>query len=180
VEARARIERQGVRREVLKLGERLEPRVAAAHEHEREELFLQLRVRGRVRELERLDHVVAKPDRVGQRLEPDSVLLEAGDGHDARDRPMGNEQSVVAKLLLATLLIANGNGPARGVASGDGAEYQAGLLEHVAQRRDDVARLEHPRRGLREKRRVEQEVDVVDERDARAVGGIVRSSCRAA
>ena len=63
--------------EVLKLGERLEPGVAAADEDVGEQRLASRRVLGRVRLLERLDEVVADPDRVGEALEADRVLVEA-------------------------------------------------------------------------------------------------------
>ena len=44
-------------------------------------------------------------------------------------------------------------------------------MELLAQRDDDVARLERPAGGAGQQRRVEHEVDVVDQRDVRAVGG---------
>jgi hypothetical protein len=49
----------------------------------------------------------------------------------------------------------------------DGAEPEVGAMENLAQRRDDVARLERPGRGLGQERRVEREVDVVDEHQPR-------------
>ena len=60
--------------EVLELGEGLEAGVAAADEDVGEQLLAPGRVLGRVRRLERLDHVVAQPDRVGEALEADRVL----------------------------------------------------------------------------------------------------------
>ena len=63
-------------------------------------------------------------------------------------------------------------GRAAHVASGSApvtrAEPQVGALELLAQRHDDVARLERARRRARQQRRVEHEVDVVDQRDLRA------------
>ena len=67
-----------------------------------------------------------------------------------------------------------------GSAPSDAPEAQVGPLELLAQRHDDVARLERAGRGAGQQRRVEHEVDVVDERDARACGGSTLSSVRAA
>ena len=68
-----------------------------------------------------------------------------------------------------------------GVATDDRAEPQVRALELLAQRHDDVPRLQRAAGGAGQQRRVEHEVDVVDERDPRALcGGSDRSSVRAA
>src|SRR5204862_2603142 len=51
------------------------------------------------------------------------------------------------------------------------AEPDVGAPKLLAQRYDDVARLERPGRGAGQERRVEQEVRVGDERDVRALCG---------
>jgi hypothetical protein len=99
VQARPRIEVHRVRGEVLQLGERLEAGVAAADEDVGEHLLAPGRVLRRVRGLERRDDVVAQPDRVGEALEADPVLGEAGDGKGAGNRPEGEQELVVAQLL---------------------------------------------------------------------------------
>ena len=169
MQARARVEVERVGGEVLQLRERLEAGVAAPDEHEREQGVEVGGVVRRVGELERLDHVVAQPDRVGKRLEADGVLLEARHRHDARDRPVRDQQPVVAQLVLLTLEVADGDRAPGSVARGDGAEDQASVAEHVAKRCDHVTRLQRAGRRLRQERRVQHEVDVVYERDARAV-----------
>ena len=164
---RARVALDRVGGEVLQLGERLEARVAAADEDVGQKLLAPRRVLGGVRALERLDHVVAQPDRVGQALEPDRVLVEAGNGQRARDRADGDEELVVADLLVLALVRRERQRAGLGVVGGDRAEAQVRALQDVAQRRDDVARLQRPGRRLRQERRVEHEVDVVDEREPR-------------
>ena len=67
VQAGARVALHRVGGEVLQLGERLEAGVAAADEDVGEQLVAPRRVLGRVGRLQRLDHVVAQPDRVGER-----------------------------------------------------------------------------------------------------------------
>ena len=99
VQPRARVAVHRVGGEVLELGERLETGVAAADEDVGEQLLAPRRVLGRVRHLERLDHVVAEPDRVGEALEADRVLVEPRDRHRARDRADREHELVVAELL---------------------------------------------------------------------------------
>ena len=86
VQAGPRVALDRVGGEVLELGERLEAGVAAADEDVGEQLVAAGGVVGRVRGLERLDHVVAQPDRVGQRLEADRVVG-PGPGPAAPARP---------------------------------------------------------------------------------------------
>ena len=114
--------------------------------------------------------MVAQPDRVREALEADRVLVEARDRQHARDRSERDDQLVVAKLVLDPLLVAHRDRAARGVAADGDAQPQPRLAQDVAKRGDDVARLERPGRGLRQEGRVEEEVDVVDERDAGALG----------
>ena len=103
-EAGARIALDRVDGEVLELGERLEAGVAAAHEHVGELLAAALGILARVRRLERLDDVVAQPDRVGEALEADAVLVEAGDRQQPRDRAEREHELVVALLLDLALV----------------------------------------------------------------------------
>ena len=107
--------------------------------------------------------MVAQPDRVGEALEADRVLVEPGNRQRAADRAEREQQLVVVELLGVALVGGQLDRVAGRVVAGDRAEAQVGALEDVAQRRDDVARLERAGGRLREQRRVEQEVDVVDE-----------------
>ena len=84
--AAARVQLDHVGREVLQLGEALEPGVARADEDVVQPLRALLRVLERLGRLERREQVVAQRDRVGQRLEADRVLGEAGHGQRPRDR----------------------------------------------------------------------------------------------
>jgi hypothetical protein len=65
------------------------------------------------------------------------------------------------------------------IPAGDPADAKIGAPQALAQRDDDVAWLERTRRGAREQRRVQQVVDVADERDPDISGGSVRSSALA-
>ena len=167
----ARIAADRVGGEVLELGERLEPRVSAADEDVGQELLAPCGVLARVRHLQRLDDVVAEPDRVGESLEPDRVLVEAGHGDRARDGAHRQHELVVAELLGLAVVAAQLDGAGRGIVSVDRPEAQIGALEDLAQRGHDVARLQQAGRGLGQERRVEHEVDVVDEREPRRLLG---------
>ena len=128
-------------------------------------------VLGRVGELEALDHVVAQPDRVREALEADRVLTQAGNRQHPGHGAVRDDQTVVAELVLGPSWSRMVTVRARRIAADRGPQPELRLLEDVAKRRDHVPRLERPRRGLRQERRVEQEVDVVDERDAGARAG---------
>ena len=77
--ARDRVHLQGVDREVLEFGERLKPGVAAADEHKAQQLVKSPPVGHGLGQLERTDHVVAQPDRVGEALELGAVFGQSGD-----------------------------------------------------------------------------------------------------
>src|SRR6266498_2057066 len=73
--------------EVLELGERLDPCVAAADEEERQERAPPFRISRLSRGLETGQDVVAEVDRLFDRLEADGPFGEPGDGQDAAHRP---------------------------------------------------------------------------------------------
>ena len=100
VQARGGVLLDRVRGEVLHLGQRLEAGVAAADHHEGQQLVALARVVRGVGHLQALDHVVAQPDRVRQRLEADRVLLEPRDRQHARHRAVRDHQTVVPGLVL--------------------------------------------------------------------------------
>ena len=104
MQAGARVALHRVGGEVLQLGQRLEAGVAAADEDVGEQLVAAGRVLGRVRRLQRLDHVVAQPDRVGEALEADRVLGEPGHRQHPRDRAEREQQLVVGQLLDLALV----------------------------------------------------------------------------
>jgi hypothetical protein len=107
--------------------------------------------------------VVAKPDRVGEALEPDPVLAQPRHRQEPGDRAQRQQELVVTKLVDLVLVARQLHRAGGRVVPRHGTEPQIGSPEHVAQRRDHVPRLEGARRGLRQERRVQQEVDVVDE-----------------
>ena len=86
-QASARVAVDRVGGEVLKLGECFQAGVATAHEDVGQELLAALGVLRGVGALERVDHVVAEPDRVGEALEPDRVLVEPGHGSERDTEP---------------------------------------------------------------------------------------------
>jgi hypothetical protein len=167
VQARPRVAVHRVGGEVLQLGQRLQARVATADEDVGEEFFALVRILGRVRFLQGLDHVVAQVDRVGEALEPDRVLDQARHRQHPRDRAHRQQQLVVGQLLGFAVL-----GPQRHrlrlrVVADDRAESQIGPLQDVAQRRHHVPRLQGSCRRLWQEWRVEREVRLVDERQPR-------------
>ena len=170
VEAGPRVELHRLGCEVLQLGERLETGVAASDEEESEQLLAQAGVVGRIGELEALDHVVPQPDRIGKALEADRMLVEAGDREHPGDRAERQDQPVIGKLVLGSLLVAHPHRAGGGVVPDRNAQPELGPPEHVTKRGDDVAGFERARGRLRQEGRVEEEVDVVDERDASALG----------
>ena len=94
VQAGARVALHRVGGEVLQLGERLEAGVAAADEDVGEQLVAARRILARVGGLQRLDHVVAQPDRVGEALEADRVLGEPRHRQHPRDRAEREQELV--------------------------------------------------------------------------------------
>ncbi len=163
VQAGARVALDRVGGEVLQLGERLQAGVAAPDEDVGEQLVAARRVLGRVGRLQRLDHVVAQPDRVGEGFEADRVLVEAGNRQHPGDRAERQQQLVVVERLGVSVAVAQLDRAGGGIVCVDLAQPQIGPPEDLAQRRDHVPRLERPGRRLRQERRVEHEVDVVDE-----------------
>ena len=99
------------------------------------------------------------------------MLVQARDRQHPRDRAERQQQGVVADLRRLALVVSDLDRARRRVVAGDRPEAQVGAAEDVAQRRDHVARLQRPGRRLGQKRRVEQEVDVVDEHQPRRLLG---------
>ncbi len=95
------------------------------------------------------------------------MLGEAGHGEHPRDRAESEQELVVGKLVDFAVASAQLDRARLGVVAGDRAEPQVGSIEDLAQRRHHVARLQRSRRGLGQKRRVEHEVDVVDQSEPR-------------
>src|SRR5215217_950598 len=107
----------------------------------------------------------------GEALEADPVLGQSRDREQARHRAEREEQLVVAELVDLVLVAGELKCPGGGIVPRHRSEAQVGPLEHVPERRHDVPRLQRPRRCLGKKRRVEKEVDVVYEDQARRLAG---------
>ena len=109
--------------------------------------------------------MVPQLDGVGERLEAERVLAQARDRQRARDGAERDDDVLVGDLdeLLVGL-----HPDAAGVrVERDGpAEDELRVRAHHPEGHDDVARLERPRRGLREDRGVEHEVLRADDRRA--------------
>ena len=169
VDPAARIAVDHVRDHVLELGDPLDAGVARADEDERQVLAPPLRVVERLGDLEVEQHAVAQRDRLGEGLESDPVLGEARNRQRARDGPEGEHELVVAGVRLAAVERAPAELVQRRVEAEQAPELDVGPVELLTQRNDDVARLERAGSGAREERRVEEEVCVAHDRDARAV-----------
>ena len=124
--------------------EGFDARVAAADEDEGESGVADGGVAGGGGDVHLLDDVVAQPDGLFDRLEPDGVLGEAGDGERAGDRAGGEDELVVGELLPAGALVLGGEGGEGGGAFGvvdraDLADDDPAAVEDAAQGYDDVA-----------------------------------------
>ena len=91
-----------VPRHVLQLGERLDARVAAAHEGEGQRAGAHRRVVGGAGGVQPGEDVVAQVDRLADGLEADAVLGEAGDRQRPGDRAGGHHQDVVGRARTAS------------------------------------------------------------------------------
>ena len=120
------------------------------------------------RPLELQEHAVAQRDRVGEILEADAVLERARHRKRARGRSERDDEPLVADLELARERF-DDDGLALAVVARHVAEHELGVRAHLAERHDDVAWLERPRRRLGEERRVEHEVLERDDRRAAAL-----------
>ena len=129
------------------------------------------------RALELEQHPVPERDRVGEVLEPDAVLGEAGNRKRARRRAERHDEAFVADLERAGQRL-DRHGTSVVVVPGDAPENELGMRAHLAERDHDVARLERPGRRLGQERRVEHEVLERHDRRAAALEEPSRRSCR--
>ena len=162
--AEGRVVAARVAHEVLELGHRLDARVAAADEDERQPPLAFAWIVDCRGELELLEHVVSQVDRLGDRLEPDRMLDQPRDRRRARDRAQRDDERV--ELLLERIALDRLH---RRRASGHvdrrrAAQEQPRTRAHDAHGHDGVARLDRAGRRLRKKRRVEHVVARVDQR----------------
>ena len=149
--AAARVALDDVRGEVLQLGEPLEARVAGADEHEREQLAAGRRrpPRSRPARASGAAGCAARSPRSSV-LKPTRVLGEPRDRQRPRGRAERDDQLVVGQLASRgrrSSARARPCGPGRRPGPRRGAA--AVRLQLLAQRHDDVARLERARRGAR-------------------------------
>ena len=118
----------------------------------------------RVRRLELAQHAIAERDRIGQVLEAEAVLGEAGDGKDARDGAEREHEVLPADVERARVGCLHVGQPPLLVDLGHTAEHELGARAHLTERNDGVPRLERARGGLGKHRRVEHEVLRADDR----------------
>jgi hypothetical protein len=113
--------------------------------------------------------VVSQRDCVRQVLEAEGVARQTRDRQDARDGADGDQELVVAERLVAAVERAHVDLAQAGVGAGEPREVEVRPFELLADRHHHVARLEGARGRAGQERRVEQEVDVGDDPDPRAV-----------
>lgn len=101
--AQARMVPKGFAHEVLKLGQRLDARIAGADEEKGQVLLDPFRRGLLVGGVELSKRVVAQHDGVGQRLERERVLCQALDRQPAWNRAEGDDQVLVLQLHLSEL-----------------------------------------------------------------------------
>ena len=152
--------------EIAKLSERLDACVAGADEDEAQMRGRLARLELRVRSLELSEDAVAEGDRVGEVLEAEAVLSEAGHREDARDGAEREHELVVADVEHTRVRRLDVREPLLLVDRGHAAEHELGVGAHLPERHDRVPRLERARGRLREHRRVEHEVLRADDRRA--------------
>ena len=155
-----RVEAQRGVRQVVQLAEALHPRVACADEDEAE---LRRIVRVDDGALELQEDVVAERDRIGEVLEAHPVLGEARDGQCAGPGPEGDHQPLVRDLDWPGERV-HEDGPPLAVEPRHVAEQELCMRAHLAERDDDVARLERAGGRLGQERRVQHEVLERDDR----------------
>ena len=112
--------------------------------------------------------VVTQMDRIGEVLEAERVRGEAGNGERPGDGAERQHEVLPGDVERARLRRLDVCGSPLRVDRGHAAEQQLGVRAHLAQRHDDVPRLERPGRGLGKERRVEHEVLRADDRCAAA------------
>ena len=149
--------------EIGQLRQRLDARVARADEDEGQPALPLRVVERRVGVLQLAEHVVAEMDRLGQRLEGEGVLGESRHRHRPRHRAEGDHQLLPADRLRAGVGLDRRRARLQ-VDGGRAPEQQLRVRAHRPERDDRVARLQRPRCGLRQQRRVEHEVLRRDDR----------------
>ena len=156
---------RGVARHVLQFGERLDARVPAADDGEGEQPLAQLRVERRGGRVQPRQHVVAQVDGLTDGLERDAGLGQPGDRQRAGDRAGRDDQHLVAHGRDVAAGELDGDLAVRVVDPHDAAGEVVALLQHLAQRDDDVARLDRTGRRLRQEGLVGHVGLRVDHRD---------------
>jgi hypothetical protein len=97
------------------------------------------------------------------------VLLQAGDREHPRARAERDDQLVVVQLALLALERLHAHAPPLGIGAQHLGHAHVGGRQLLAQRHHQLTGLERRSRGSGQQRRVEHEVDVVDERHPRGL-----------
>ena len=163
--SRLRVVPRRVAGHVLELGERLDARVAAADEHERERPTpLRLVVDGGG-EIESTQHLVAQGDRLLDVLEPDRLFGQPRDRQRPRHRPEGDDDMVVVDAVLVAGRRLDDRTVVRVVDRRDAAGDHAAPAQDRPERHHDVSRFEAAGGGFREERLVRHHRTGIDDRD---------------
>ena len=167
--------------EVLELGQRLEPGVAAADEDVGEQLLARAGdPRSRWPPRGSRSRGCAAQIASARLLKPIACSVRPGIGSEPRDRAEREQQLVVGDRLVRAVVGAQLDRLRLGIVAGDRTEPQVGALEDVAQRRDHVARLERPGGSLGQERRVERKLTSLTRISRADCFGRTFSSSRAA
>ena len=147
-----RIRGEGGPREVLELTDRLDPGEPGPDEDEPERGAPFLGVFGLGRSVELREHTVPKPDRLGQRLEPDAVLSEPRYRQGPRPRA-GTDNGHVERLVPpAAVGQTDPRRPALRVDPLHLAQDEPRATERTPERHDDGAGVDQPARHFRQER----------------------------
>ena len=150
---------------VLELGERLDARVAATDEHERQcPAPLRFVVDGGG-EIESTQHLVAQGDRLLDVLEPDRLLGQPGDRQRPRHRSEGDDDVVVVDAVLLAGRRLHDRTVVRVVDRRDAAGDDATPPQDGTERHHDMSRFEAAGGGFRKERLVRHHRTGIDDRD---------------
>src|SRR2546426_2081033 len=148
--------------EVLQLGDQLDARIAAADNADGEHPAPHGRIGLVVGVLRRIENVIAQHDAVLEPLVAEGVLLHTRHAEARHHAAHGHDQPIVALDPLGHDHAAAGEVDVRHRVA---AEAEAPRAADVAQRLNDVSRLDHRGGDLGQERREEQVVPVADEED---------------
>jgi hypothetical protein len=137
-----RVEPHRLISQALQLGQRLDPGEPAAYDDERERGRGDGRIAGRRRHRELAEHVVAQMHRLGNGLEPGTVVGQPLDRQHPRHRPGRHHQHVILQHPLRAVRRREHRQAAAVINAEDRPGQQPCVPQHPWQRRDHVPRLD--------------------------------------